>query len=617
MMQRPPDPMKKTLASVLLTVAALALATAAHAETAQSQDAPPPAKKVLRYAFEIPETSLDPAKVSDLYSRTLTPHIFEGLLAYDHLARPAKLKPLTADGMPQHSDDYRVWTFKVKPGIYFADDPAFKGRKRELVAQDYVYSIKRFADPANKSPAWGSLETDHVLGLNELRDEALKTRKPFDYDREIEGLRALDRYTLRFVLRDPRPRFHSGFAQSDLFGAVAREVIEFYGDKSEEHPVGTGPFKLVQWRRSSLIVFERNPDYRERTYDAEPAPDDAEGQALLSRFKKRRLPMVDRVEISIVHEEQPRWLAFVNGEADVAYRVGYQFAPQAMPNGKVAPNLAKKGIRGYPVVESGGQFFFFNMEDPIVGGYTPEKVALRRAIGLALDAKKTISYAYAGLGTIAQGPTMPNTAEYQPNFKSEFGDYDPARAAALLDLYGYVDRDGDGWRDMPDGSPLVLKVSTTPVARDRKIAEVLTKNLAEVGVRVQSLAAQWPENLKAARAGKLQMWGLGLLASSPDSSGSYARFDSRQIGGQNLARVRLPAFDALYDKLQLLPDGPERTAAFREAERLAVAYMPYKFTLNRLSIDMTQPQVVGYRRTVFWQDWWQYVDIDESLRRSR
>jgi len=608
--------MKKLFTTLLLTAATWGL-PAANDAMAQPQDAAPPAKKVLRYAFEIPETSLDPVKLSDLYSRTLTPHIFEGLYTYDHLARPVKFKPLTADGMPQHSDDYRVWTFKVKPGIHFAGDPAFNGRKRELVAQDYVYTLKRFADPANKAPAWGSLETENIVGLNELRDEALKSKKPFDYDREVEGLRALDRYTLRVAVKDPRPRFYTALAQSDLFGAVAREVVEFYGDAIEAHPVGTGPFRLVQWRRSSLIAFERNPEYRERYYDAEPAPDDAEGQALLAKFKGRRLPMVDRVEISIVQEEQPRWLAFVNGEADVAYRVGYQFAPQAMPNGKVAPNLAKKGIRGYPVVESGGQFFFFNMEDPMVGGYTPEKVALRRAIGLALDARQTIAYAYAGLGTVAQGPTMPNTAAYQPDFKSEFGDYDPARAAALLDLYGYVDRDGDGWRDMPDGSPLLLKVSTTPVARDRKIAEVLTKNMTAVGIRVQSLAAQWPENLKAARAGKLQMWGLGLLAAGVDSSGSYARFDSRQIGGQNLARVRLPAFDALYDRLQLLPDGPERTAAFREAERLAVAYAPYKFTLNRLSIDMTQPQVVGYRRTVFWQDWWQYVDIDNSLRHKR
>ncbi|HKX40342.1 MAG TPA: ABC transporter substrate-binding protein [Burkholderiaceae bacterium] len=598
--------MKTFAATLLLAVAA----SAAHVG-AQAQP------KVLRYAFEVAETSLDPAKINDLYSRTLTPHIYEALYTYDHLARPVKIKPLTADGMPQHSDDYRVWTVRIKPGIYFADDPAFKGKKRELVAQDYVYSFKRFADPANKSPNWGGFEVEGFPGLNELRADALRNNKPFDYDREIEGIRALDRYTIRFTVKEPRPRFIQFIAGSELVGAVARDVIEFYGDKAEQHPVGTGPFKLAQWRRSSRLVFERNPDFREIFYDAEPAADDAEGQALLARFKGRRLPMVDQVEISIIEEEQPRWLSFVNGEADLAYRVGYQFAPQAMPNGKVAPNLAKRGIRGYPIVETATNFYYFNMEDPIVGGYTPDKVALRRAIGLGMDTRNLIDYAYSGLGKIAQTPVLPHTNAYDPKLKTEFSDYDPARARALLDLYGYRDRDGDGWREMPDGSPLLLRVNTQSQARDRKIAEVLTKNLKVLGIRHEMVVAQWPENLKAARAGKLQVWSLALSAAAPDAVGTFARYDSRQIGGQNLARFNRPEFDVLYAKLQTLPDGPERSAVFREAELLSLAYMPYKLTLNRLSIDMTQPQLVGYRRTVFWNDWWQYVDIDNSLRQPR
>jgi len=207
--------------------------------------AAPESKKVLRYAFEVAETGLDPARISDIYSRTITPHIFEGLYCYDHLARPVKFKPLTADGMPQVSADFRVWTVRVRPGIYFAEDPAFKGKKRELVAQDYVYSFKRFADPANLSPAWNGMENDHYLGLTELREAALKGKTPFDYDREIEGVRALDRYTVQFALKDPRPRFIETLAGGDLYGAVAREVVEFYRDKVDEHPVEVRPKDFV------------------------------------------------------------------------------------------------------------------------------------------------------------------------------------------------------------------------------------------------------------------------------------------------------------------------------------------------------------------------------------
>lgn len=595
----------------------VALANAQAAPQAVAAAAAASAPKVLRYAFEIAETGLDPAKIQDLYSRTLTPHIFEALYTYDHLARPVKIKPLTADGMPQVSADFRVWTIKIKPGIFFADDPAFKGKRRELVAQDYVYAFKRFADPANASPAWTNMEADGNVGLAELHNEALAKKKPFEYDREIEGIRALDRYTLRFTLKAPRPRYVETLAASDLYGAVAREVVEFYGDKLDAHPVGTGPFKLAQWRRSSFIALDRNPDYRERYYDAEPAADDAEGQALLAHFKGRRLPMIDRVEISIIEEEQPRWLSFVNGEADLAHGVGFQFVNQAMPNGHVAPNLAKRGIRGYKITEPAGNYYIFNMEDPTVGGYSAVKIALRRAIALGMDARNIIDYAYSGLATVAQGPTLPYTTGYDPSFRSEFGEYSPARAKALLDLYGYKDRDGDGWRDMPDGSPLVLRVNTQSDQRSRKISEVLNKNMKVLGIRIESVVAQWPENLKAVRAGKLQMWSVGAYASQPDAVGAFDRFDSTQIGGQNFARIKLPALDELHTRIQRLPDGPERLAAFREAEKLAAAYMPYKSMINRLAIDMCYSQLVGYRRPVFWLDWWQYVDIDNSLRPSR
>jgi len=574
----------------------------------------PPDQKVLRYAFEVAETSFDPVKINDLYSRTVTPHIFEAPYKFDHLARPVKVKPLTAEAMPDHSSDYRVWTVRIKPGIYFADDPAFKGRKRELVAQDYVYSLKRFADPANKSPVWPGIADEKIQGLAALRQEALEKKKPFDYDREIEGLRALDRYTIQYRLEEPRPRFVNGLTASDILGAVAREVVEYYGDQIDAHPVGTGPYKLAQWRRSSFIALERNPGFREMVYDAEPADDDAEGQAIAARFKGRRLPMIDRVEISIIEEEQPRWLSFLKGDADLAYRVGYQFVASAMPNGKVAPNLAKRGIQGVRIVEPSIHQVLFNMEDPVVGGYTPEKVALRRAIGLGWDVATEINHAWGGQGVIAQQPYLPFTTGYDPKVRSELGEYSPARAMALLDMYGYVDRDGDGWRDMPDGGPLVLAMAGQSDGRTRRINEVFQKNMTALGLRTTFSIAQWPENLKAARAGKLSMWAVGLYAAGPDGGSSLQRYDSTQIGGQNMARFRMPELDELYRRIQMLPDGTERDALFKQAQKIAIAYMPYKVRLNRVSTDMLQPWVIGYRRPLFWQEWWHMVDVDNSKR---
>lgn len=569
-----------------------------------------PGPKVLRVAFRVAETGFDPAQINDIYSRTITPHIFEALYQYDPLARPSRVRPLTADGMPEASADFRTWTVRLKPGIFFADDPAFQGRRRELVAEDYVFSFKRFADPAIKSPAWTWLEQFGFLGLSELRRQALEHKRPFDYDQPIAGLEALDRTTLRFRMDKPSPRFvTSALAGSDLTGAVAREVTRAYGDKIPAHPVGTGPFKLVQWRRSSFIALERNPDYRDVRFDASPAPDDAQGQALLARFKGRRLPMVDRVEVSIIEENQPRWLSFLQGAIDVLEDVPTDFIEQALPGGQVAPYLAKKGITGQRMVRSATDYTVFNMEDPVVGGYAPQQVALRRAIGLAVDVKTEIARVRRGQAIPAQSGVVPNTYAYDPAFRSENGDYDLPRAKALLDLYGWVDRNGDGWRERPDGQPLVLRKNTQADHQSRELDEQWRRDMTALGIRIEFLPAKWPENLKAARAGKFQLWGVGGVAADPDGQSSLQRLHSKQIGGQNMARFRLPAIDAIYEKLSELPDGPERKALFAEIKRLSVVYMPYKAHVHRFISDLVQPWVVGYRRPLFWQDWWQYVDV--------
>jgi ABC-type transport system substrate-binding protein len=593
--------------SILLMWAAVTLGAGA-----QTND-----RKVLRLAFTRAETSMDPARIVDLYSRNLTAHIFESPLTWDHLARPFKLKLLTAQAMPEHSADYRIWTVKIQPGIYFTDDPAFKGKKRELVAADYVYAFKRIVDPSNKSPVSAGILETKFLGLAQLRDDALKNNKPFDYDRPIAGLSAPDRYTLRVELEEPRPGFAETFATSDLFGGVAREVVEFYGDQIDAHPVGTGPFKLKSWRRSSEIVLERNPEYRERFYDAEPAANDVEGQAILARFKGRRLPMVDEVRVAVIEQSQPMWLSFLNAEVDAlatnAGRVPPDFLALVMPGGKVAPYLAKRGIQGIRNLNADSGLAYFNMEDPVVGGYTPEKIALRRAIGLAYDTDIEIRQIRRG-GIPAQSPVVPHTTGYDPKFKSEMGDYDPARAKALLDLYGYVDRDGDGWRELPDGRPLTVEMASQPDDYSRKFDELWKKNLTAVGIRVVFKPAQWPENLKAARAGKIQFWQLGSSAAGSDGQGALARLFGPQIGSQNLARFKNEEFDKIYERMRVIPDGPERDQLFLRAKEIAVVYMPYKHTAHRMEADMLQPWVVGYRRPLFWLEWWHMVDIDNSKR---
>jgi ABC-type transport system substrate-binding protein len=569
-----------------------------------------PGEKVLRYAFEVAETGFDPAQISDVYSRIATASIFDSLFDYDYLARPVKVRPRVAEGMPVISDDFRTYTVKIKPGIYFADDAAFGGKKRELTAQDFVYSYKRFFDPKTKSPIFSDLEEEKLIGLDALRRDAEKPGASFNYDKEVEGIRALDRYTLQFKMQETRPRFIYALADAGAFGAVAREVVEKYGDKIMEHPVGTGPFKLDQWTRSSKMTFVKNPNYREEFYEAEPAADDARSQAIYQQMKGKRLPMVDRVEISVIEEVQPRWLSFLGNEHDFLFLLPEAFSYQAIPNNQLAPNLVKKRISMERVAIPDVTLTYMNMEHPMLGGYTPDKVALRRAIALAYHTEEEIRLPRRNQAIPAQGPIQPGTYGFDAKFKTEMSEFSPARAAALLDMYGYLDRDGDGWRDMPDGKPLVLEYATQPDAASRERSEIWKKSMNAARIKIEFKTAKWPENLKAARVGKLMMWGLGYSASTPDGAGALGLAYGPGKGEGNLARFENAEFDKLYRQQQLLPDGPERLAMMQQLVKIMVAYMPYKFATHRLRTDMMQPWLLGYRRHPIARDFWKYVDID-------
>ncbi len=208
--------------------------------------------------------------------------------------------------------------------------------------------------------------------------------------------------------------------------------------------MGTGPFRLSFWKRSSKIVFEANPGYREERFDGEPAAGDERAQAAYAANKGKRMPMVGKVEVYIVEENQPRWLAFLNAEHDYIERVPEEFSNSVVPNNRLAPNLAKRGIQLDRQAGMELTYSYFAMKDPVVGGYTPEKVALRRAIVLGQDVATEIRIPRKNQAIPAHSPIGPGAAGYDPDFRSTATEYNPAKAKALLDMYGYTDCDGDG-----------------------------------------------------------------------------------------------------------------------------------------------------------------------------
>ena len=586
------------LKRLCIALCTLALACVAHATDM---------RKTLHVAFPVAEGGFDPQAINDTYSDALCLAIFDPLYRYDYFARPVALEPNTANGPPQITDGGRTYTVKVRRGIYFAADPAFNGKRRELTADDYVYSIKRVLDPKVRS-YWLYLFEGNLLGLDEPLARARKSGR-FDYDERIEGLQALDRYTLRIRFREPDYGFKWWLTTSS-FAAVAREVVERYQDPSHrvmEHPVGTGAYRLKSWTRGQRIQLEANSDFRDERYPA-PAAVEATDAAIAKGLAGRRLPLVGNVDVAIIEEAQPRMLSFDRGQLDYV-NVPASLSATVLDGERLRPALAKRGVVLHRSPEPSLGFFFFNMDDPVVGGYEPAKVALRRAIAMGYDRPADIRELANGQAMIADQPVPPGLFGHDRSIGVALT-HDPVAARALLDRFGYKDRDGDGYRETPDGKPLTIVKGSTTDAAARASDELWKRSMDAIGIRITFLKNKWPELNKMTEAGQMMMWGLGWISGIPDGTPFYSYLVSRNIGTSNDARLRLPDYDRLYDRARILPDGAERNAIFRKMNELIAAYAPWIVSDYPYRNDLAQPWLRGFKPNPFQRAQWAYYDVD-------
>ena len=566
--------------------------------------------KVLRVAFSIAETSFDPAFATDAASDAVIGSVFDSMLDYDYLARPVKLVPRVLETMPAVEEGGRIYICRLRKGIFFTPDPAFKGKPRELIAADFAYSFMRMLDPAVKA-GWLWLLDGKLEGGDEARQRALKTGK-FDYDAPLPGLTVVDRYTLKITLKKPDLRFPYVLAIQNM-AAMAREVVEAYGNDIGAHPIGTGAYTLGEYRRSARIVLNANPNFRAVTYvPAGPIP--PASQPVADALKGRNLPLAGRVEIAIMEEGQSRWLGFLNRELDFLDILPIDFTDQALDNGKLKPSLAAQGITHDVLLRPNTWWTYFNMKDPVVGGYTLEKIALRRAIAMAYNVDELIRVLQKGRATPANGPIPPDIGGYDPNLKTQAQIYDPAAARALLDRFGYKDRDGDGYREMPDGKPLVLERWSTPDSRGRQGDELWKKNMDAIGLRTIFHQDRVPELRKMARLGKIALRGDGWNGDYPDAENFMQLLYGPNAGQENNAQFDLPEFNRLFEQARTMPDSPERSRLFDRMTKVVIAYAPWRLTYHLLEDSVRHKWVKTYVPHPIRSEWWQYIDIDLGAR---
>jgi len=576
-------------------VALLIAASAAAADPA----------KLLRISFPVAETGFDPVRVSDLYSNIVNEAIFERLLTYDYLARPAKLIPMTAESMPEVSEGGRTYIVHLKRGIHFAPDPAFKGQRRELTAEDYVYSFKRFADPANRAP-YGFMLQGKIVGLDEQTEAAKKSGK-FDYDATIPGLVALDKYTLRFKLTGADFLFPYTLAHVP-FCAVAREVVEAYGNDVQAHPVGTGPYVLKEWRRAAKITLEANPSYREVTWNFQ-AEGNSRDEALATEMKGKKIPQIGRVEISIIEESQSRWLAFERKELDYL-ALPATFVGEALDeSNNLKPKWVEQGVSLYRAVDPSVGYTFFNFRDPLVGGFAKEKIALRRAIIMGFDLPAEIRVIAKNQEIQAQMPIPPGVVGFDASYRG-VNQYDPVLANKLLDYFGYK-KGSDGYRTLPDGKPLTIRQATGTAAIDREYSELWKRSMDAIGIRMLFEPGKFADTLKAAKACHVMMWQASWTADYPDGDNFMQLLYGPNTGESNNGCYESKAYDALYEKsLTLSPTSVERNRLFIDMSRQIEVDGAWNLHSSPIRNQLIRPWVKGYKKHPILQAEFVYMDVD-------
>ncbi len=563
---------------------------------------PAQADKVLRIAFEAPDDGFDMVKTFNFYSGNVADVIFERLLQYDYLANPVKLVPATAQSMPVIKENGKVYIFKIKPGIYFTADPAFKGQRRELIAEDYVYSVKRILDPKNHSSSYAFID-QKIVGANALVEQAKQTGR-FNYDAKIEGVKALDRYTLQFTLTQPDYNFPYILAYS-TFGATAREVVDYYKDRLGMHPVGTGPYMLSKYVPRSKIELVANPDYRGFVWNFKSTGTAWDNQ-LVKEMTGKKMPQIGKVNISIIEEEQSRWLAFQSKQLDFDKLTSSSIPKVLDQNNQLKPAMRQKGIRLYPNKEAEITYTMLNMRDPIIGGNNLDKIALRRAIAMSFNVDEYIRILRKGQAVKAEMLVPAGVNGHNPKYRSSIG-YNPSLANKLLDHFGYK-KGADGYRNLPNGKALVLKINTESGSSSVMYSELWKKNLDAIGIRADFRVSNFADNLKAATQCEYMIWGGAWHADYPEGENFTQLLYGPNVGRGNQSCYSSSAYDGLYKQAMQQP--PEKRMPYYEKmSRQIEADNPLILQDTRIRNWVIQSHVQGFKAHPIMNSNWQYLDI--------
>jgi len=571
---------------------------------------PPGERRILR----VPQTTagprtLDPAGGTTLYDHTACVQVYEPLLQFAYLKRPLELEPLLLAEMPIELDGGVRYRFRLRDDIYFQDDPCFPGgRGRQVVTDDVFYSWKRLADPAYRLENWARVDK-MIAGFDEYKDEQgarVERGEPFDYDAPVQGMVRLNDFEFDIVLREANRQFLFRIATYQL-SVVPREAVEYYGSSEmNRRMVGTGPFRLIEWLPGTRIIFERNPTFREVYYPVELS-DEARARGL-DRAIGERLPILDRLEISFFVESTPMWLEFKAGQLDwtTVPQAGHEEAFDQR-RGTLRREWRARGIDYQPVPLADFIYRGFNMLDPLVGGYTPDRIALRRAIAMCLDLEEINRSRYNNIPIIYDGFIPPGVDGHLPA-----GSYDPPNrgpdfdaARRLLAEAGYTVVNGRV-TDLPP-----IDLFTNRGADSEQIVEMFLRNLVQVGIRINPRYVDFAQLSEALNDARAPMFSLAWGMAYPDAEYNLQLFyGPNRSPRPNNFNFENEEYDELYRAIRIMSPGEERTRVYHRMQEIVNEYCVFLGSQARVRQYLIHPWVKNLLVNETSFNYYKYLDVD-------
>ncbi len=541
--------------------------------------------------------SLDPAAAYDEGSLEVLPNIMESLYQYDITSEVYRVVPLLAADLPTYSKDHLTLRIPIRTGVRYQDDPVFPdGKGRILRASDFVFAAKRLANPrVDGQGSWifeGKLKGYDAF-QKKLRDTSKEKLAEVFAREEIEGIRAIDDTTLELKLVKPYPQILHVLTMSFL-APVPPEAVAKYGDEKgrmDDHPIGTGPFRFVQYDRGHEAVIERNPNFR-----GDPLPKGAGLDA------GKPMPFLDRIRFTIVKENQPAWLKFLNGEADFSKVPKDSFAQAFSPDLKLTPEMSKRNITLTKI--SGACFYYinFNMKDK-----TLANKELRQAMGSAIDRAKWIELFTNNRGEKMTTVIPPGIADRVQNSVIKY-DYNLARAKELMRKAGYP-----GGKDLP----IITFDMRGADSVSRQMGEFFTDEFAQIGVKLNVVYNTFPAFLEKQNKGQLQLSYGGWILDYPDVENGYQQlYAQRQNPIINASLYDNPRYNALYEKMAVMEPGAARATIVKAMDDIVQEDVPWAFGFYRNDYVLVQPWVRNFRASFFTRDGYKYYGVDLDLKKK-